>query len=75
MDTKQIIKSLGGVSATARLCEVSSAAVSQWQTEGIPKSRLMFLKLARPEVFAVPGQAEPSSVCKTQSAQLKEAAA
>lgn len=51
MNTKQIIKSLGGVAATAKLCEVTMSAVSQWEENGIPHARLMFLKLARPEAF------------------------
>jgi hypothetical protein len=52
MNAKHIIKSLGGVAATARLCEVSNAAVSQWSDNGIPKPRLMYLRLARPDIFA-----------------------
>ena len=48
----QIIDELGGTYAAAKLCEVSAAAVSQWRQEGIPAARLMFLKLARPDVFA-----------------------
>jgi predicted transcriptional regulator len=51
MDTKTIIKKLGGGVKTAALCEVTPAAVSQWIGNGIPPARLMFLKLARPEVF------------------------
>ncbi|SIT27961.1 Cro/CI family transcriptional regulator [Achromobacter sp. MFA1 R4] len=47
----QIIDALGGTSEVARLCEVTPGAVSQWKTEGIPKPRLMFLRLARPKVF------------------------
>jgi hypothetical protein len=48
-----IIDSLGGTSATARLCEVDPAAVSQWRTDGIPKARLMYLKLAYPKECGV----------------------
>lgn len=51
MDTKTIIKKLGGGVKTAALCQVSPAAVSQWIENGIPPARLMFLKLARPDVF------------------------
>jgi len=31
---------------------VSMAAVSQWRDSGIPKARLMYLRLALPDVFA-----------------------
>ncbi|MGK5020710.1 hypothetical protein [Janthinobacterium sp. LB2P10] len=50
----EIIDAIGGTSVVAELCDVSDAAVSQWRTAdgGIPKSRLMFLRLARPKVFA-----------------------
>jgi hypothetical protein len=65
MDTKQdpnpIIDQLGGTSAVARLCEVTKASVSQWRSAGIPKARLMFLKLARPEVFEKLGAGEAAT--------------
>jgi hypothetical protein len=52
----QIIDALGGTSETARLCEVQPASVSEWRKYGIPKARLMFIRLARPEIFSVPAQ-------------------
>lgn len=51
MDHSKIIDDLGGTAKVAALCEVSMAAVSQWRDSGIPKPRLMFLRLARPDVF------------------------
>lgn len=50
----QIIDALGGTSETARLCEVQPASVSEWRKTGIPKARLMFIRLARPELFNAP---------------------
>jgi hypothetical protein len=47
----QIIDRLGGTSEVARLCEINPASVSGWRENGIPHARLMFLKLARPDVF------------------------
>lgn len=47
----EIIDSLGGTFAVARLCEVKPPSVSEWRITGIPRARMMFLKLARPEVF------------------------
>lgn len=52
MTSSQIIDALGGTAEVARLCEVEMAAVSQWRHNGIPSARLMFLKLARPDLFA-----------------------
>jgi hypothetical protein len=52
MDTNQIIDALGGTSAVARLCEIRPPSVSGWRARGrIPKAQLMYLKLARPDVF------------------------
>jgi hypothetical protein len=47
----QIIDALGGTSETARLCEVQPASVSEWRKTGIPKARMMFIRLARPDIF------------------------
>lgn len=56
MDTEanRIIDALGGTGAVAKLCEIEPGSVSDWRREGIPKARLMFLKLARPDVFKAP---------------------
>lgn len=51
MKTQHIIEQLGGTAAVARLCAVKMSAVSQWKTNGIPKARLMYLKVIKPEVF------------------------
>lgn len=51
MDANKIIDELGGTSAVAELCEVTPQAVSQWRESRIPPARLMFLKLARPDIF------------------------
>lgn len=59
MDTRNVIKRLGGGVKVAALCEVTPAAVSQWISNGIPPARLMFLRLARPEVFNA-SEAEPT---------------
>lgn len=51
-----IIDRLGGTSATAALCEIKPASVSEWRHSGIPKARAMYLKLLRPEVFDPPNK-------------------
>ncbi len=59
MDYEKIIYDLGGTSEVARLCEVEPQAVSQWfgtdpktgKSREIPKARLMYLKVLRPDVF------------------------
>lgn len=47
----RVIDALGGTGAVAKLCDVNPAAVSQWRRDGIPKARLQYLRLARPDVF------------------------
>jgi hypothetical protein len=64
MNAIEIIQRLGGPTKTAALCEVTTQAVSQWQQNGIPKARLQFLRLARPDVFVpapAAGAAHPES--------------
>lgn len=51
MTASELIDLLGGTAEVARLCEVQPPSVSEWRHKGIPKARLMFLKLARPDVF------------------------
>jgi len=57
MDTKNIanhvIDSLGGTSAVAELCGLSTGAISQWRTSkfGIPKPWIKFFRATRPELF------------------------
>jgi hypothetical protein len=51
MNNSNIIDALGGTVAVALLCDVTPQAVSQWRDDGIPKARLMYLKLLRPDVF------------------------
>lgn len=53
-----IIDAFGGTSEVARVCEVTTGAVSQWRISGIPQARLMYLRLLRPDVFAAIETAE-----------------
>ena len=50
MNDSELIDKAGGTSEVAKLCEVSSPAVSQWRTDGIPKAQRKFLALARPDI-------------------------
>ena len=50
MQTQDFIELLGGTAAVARLCDCKPQGVSQWKENGIPKARLQFLKLLRPEL-------------------------
>lgn len=48
----RIIQALGGNAKTAKLCEVTRSAVSQWVKNGIPRAQLKYLQAVRPEAFA-----------------------
>ena len=46
-----LIDALGGTSEVARLCDLTTGAVSQWRTNGIPRAWKKFFRLARPQIF------------------------
>jgi hypothetical protein len=49
MDTKTLLKLIGGQASIARECEITESAVSQWVDEdAIPSARLKYLRLAHP---------------------------
>lgn len=51
MTADEVIDALGGTFRVAEMCEVRPPSVSEWRKRGIPKARLLFLRLARPDVF------------------------
>ena len=51
MNANQVIDQIGGTSEVARICDVTVGAVSQWRTNGIPRARLMYLQVIRPDLF------------------------
>ena len=61
MDPTLIIQRLGGTLAVAKLFNIKSPSVSEWKRKGIPKARLQFIALARPDVF------RPADDLKTDS--------
>lgn len=52
IDPNTVIDGIGGTVAVAKLCDLTSGAVSQWRHNGIPKAQLNYLRLARPDFFA-----------------------
>lgn len=48
---KAVIKRLGGTVEVAKLLRCKHPAVSRWQHLGIPKARLMYLQVIRPDAF------------------------
>lgn len=69
----KIIDALGGTAEAARLFEVRMPSVSAWRYHGIPKPRMMFLKVARPEalegidVVAATALADQQGSAKTEA--------
>lgn len=51
MDTNDLIDKLGGTTEVARIFGIKPPSVSEWRVSGIPKARLMYLRLLRPDVF------------------------
>lgn len=46
-----VIDRLGGTSAVADLTELTTGAISQWRSNGIPDPWLRLFKATHPEVF------------------------
>lgn len=46
-----LIDAMGGTVAVAKMCEVKPPSVSEWRYMGIPRARLMYLKLVCPDAF------------------------
>lgn len=65
MDANKIIDALGGTVVVAGMFEITAGAVSQWRaTNEIPKARLMYLRLARPDVFIGAPPVDPKPITR-----------
>lgn len=51
MTDSELIDALGGTAEVARLCQVKPPSVSEWRAKGIPRARLLYLRVLRPDVF------------------------
>ena len=51
MDHNKLLDDLGGTVKVAEICRITTGAVSQWRTNGIPDYRLDFFRLLRPDLF------------------------
>lgn len=51
-EAEEVIARLGGNARAAELCGVTRGAVSQWLTNGIPRTQRRYLRAVRPDVFA-----------------------
>lgn len=50
-EVERVINEFDGPPKVAKLFSISRQAVSKWKRRGIPDSRLMYLKLLKPQVF------------------------
>lgn len=48
----QVIDALGGTTAVARIFNLSKPSVSAWKVDGIPESRVMYLRAAHRKALA-----------------------
>jgi len=71
MNASVIIEALGGTYRVAELCEVRPPSVSDWKKHGIPRARMMFLKIARPEVFKALDEGMRAQETNSRSATKK----
>lgn len=47
----ELIDKLGGTTKAAEFFEVKPSSISEWRRTGLPKARMMYLRLARPDLF------------------------
>lgn len=50
-EANRIIDAMGGTSKVSEIFGLTTGAVSQWRTDGIPDSRLFSMKLLRKDLF------------------------
>lgn len=51
LTASEIIDEFGGTQEVADLLEITTGAVSQWRTNGIPDARLKYFKVLKPKFF------------------------
>lgn len=56
----EIIDLLGGTTAVAKLCEIKAGSVSEWRRKGIPRARVLYLRVIRPDAFGVAVETAPT---------------
>lgn len=61
-----LIDRLGGTAKVAEMFSVSPQAVSKWRARGIPNSRLMYLRLAAPNIFVDSTPAQKGQLRKNE---------
>lgn len=74
MNASVIIEALGGTFRVAELCEVRPPSVSDWKKHGIPRARMMFLRVARPDVFKALDEDSENKSAQSRDSTKKSAA-
>lgn len=74
MNASEIIEALGGTFRVAELCEVRPPSVSDWKKHGIPRARMMFLRVARPDVFKALDEDSENKSAQSSDSKNKSAA-
>lgn len=74
MNPSAIIDALGGTFRVAELCEVRPPSVSDWKKHGIPRARMMFLRVARPEIFKALEEEAKDEALQSSASTKKTAA-
>ena len=74
MNHSEIIDALGGTFRVAELCEVRPPSVSDWRKNGIPRARMMFLRIAKPEIFTALDESTRAITEQTKASAKRTAA-
>ena len=46
----RLIRELGGVTKTAKICHIATSSVCAWHKQGVPRARVMYLRLKFPKL-------------------------
>lgn len=50
-EDSDLIDRLGGTTKAAEFFDVKPPSISEWRKTGIPRARMMYLRVARPDLF------------------------
>lgn len=66
-DHSRLIDDLGGTGTVAKMFGIEPPSVSYWRLHGIPKARLMYLKVIYPSKFNTDGSVVLKVECKNHN--------
>jgi hypothetical protein len=70
----ELIDKLGGTTKAAEFFDVSAPSISEWRKTGLPRARMMYLRLARPDLFGEDRRKSKSRTTRNQRRRKEDRA-